>query len=48
MTTSNRPFGNISNIYMATEQSPIFWLQRIVHLFSYCAYPNYLSTANDR
>jgi len=46
MTTSNRLFGNISTIYMATAQSPIFWLLRIVQLFSYCASPNYISTAN--
>jgi len=46
MTTSNRLFGNISNIYKATAQSPIFWLLRIIQLFSYCTSPNYLSTAN--
>ena len=32
MTTSNRLFGNISKIYMAIEQSTIFWLLRIYHL----------------
>ena len=31
MTTSNRLFGNVSTIYMATAQSPIFWLMRIYH-----------------
>ena len=31
MTTSNRLFRNISTIYMATAQSPIFWLMRIYH-----------------
>ena len=31
MTTSNRLFGNLSTIYMATVQSPIFWLLRIYH-----------------
>ena len=31
MTTSNRLFGNVSTIYMATAQSPIFWLTRIYH-----------------
>ena len=46
MTTSNRLFGNISNIYKATAQSTIFWLLRIIQLFSYCTSPNYLSTAN--
>jgi len=46
MTTSNRLFGNISNIYKATAQSPIFWLLRIIQLFSYCTSPNHLSTAN--
>jgi len=47
MTTSNRLFRNISTIYMATAQSPIFWLLRMVQLFCYCASPNYLSTANQ-
>ena len=46
MTTSNRLFWNISNIYKATAQSPIFWLLRIIQLFSYCISPKYLSTAN--
>jgi len=32
MTTSNRLFGNISTIYMATAQSTIFWLLCIYHL----------------
>ena len=31
MTTSNRLFGNISTIYMATAQNPIFWLLRIYY-----------------
>jgi len=31
-TTSNLLFGNISTIYMASAQSPIFWLLRIYHL----------------
>ena len=31
MTTSNRLFGNISAIYMATAQNPIFWLLRIYY-----------------
>ena len=31
MNTSNRLFGNISMIYMATSQSTIFWLLRIYH-----------------
>ena len=31
MTTSNRLFRNISTIYKATAQSPIFWLMRIYH-----------------
>ena len=31
MTTSNRLFGIISNIYMASAQSPIFRLLRIYH-----------------
>jgi len=29
MTTSNHLFRNISSIYMATAQSPMFWLLRI-------------------
>jgi len=32
MKTSNRLFGNISTIYMATAQSTIFWILRIYHL----------------
>jgi len=32
MATSNRLFGNVSTIYMATAQKPIFWLLRIHHL----------------
>jgi len=36
MTTSNRVFGNISTIYMATAQS---------QFLGYCASPNYISTA---
>ena len=32
MATSNRLFGNISTIYMATAQSTIFWLLRNSHL----------------
>jgi len=46
MTTSNRLLRNISTIYMATAQSPIFWLRCIKQLFSYCTSPNYMSTAN--
>jgi len=46
MTASNRLFGKNSTICMATAQRPIFWLQRIIQLFSYCASPNYLSTTN--
>jgi len=46
MTTSNRLFGYILNIYMANARSPIFWLLRIIQLFCFCASPNYLSTAN--
>ena len=42
----NYLFGNISTIYMATVQSPIFWPLYIIQVFSYCASPNYLSTAN--
>jgi len=37
MTTTNRLFRNISNIYMATEQSPTFW---------FCASNNYFPTAH--
>jgi len=48
MTTSNRLFGNISNFYMPIAQGPIFWLLRIIQLFSYFATPNYLSTANQQ
>jgi len=32
MTTSNRLFGNISTIYMATAQSPVSRLLRIYYL----------------
>ena len=46
MTISNRLLGNISTIYMATAQSTIFWLLRIIQSFCYFASPKYLSTAN--
>ena len=46
MTTSNRLFANISTIYMATAQSTIFYLLRIIQSFCYFASPKYLSTAN--
>jgi len=32
MTTSNRLYGNISTIYMATAQGPVFRLLRIYYL----------------
>ena len=46
MTNSNRLFGNVSTIYMATVQSPIFWLMRISQLFIYCKSTNYFTTGN--
>ena len=48
MTSSNRLFGNISTIYIATAQSPIFWLLRIIRSFRYCASLKYLSPANQQ
>ena len=53
MTTSNRLFGNILKLYMATAQSPNFgyWasiilLLRISQLFIYCKSTNYFTTGN--
>ena len=55
MTTSNCLFGNISTIYMATEQSPTFlatvyhtsiFLLRISQLFVYCKSTKNFSTGN--
>ena len=40
MTTSNRLFGNISTIYMATTQCTIFGLLRITQSFCYSHLPN--------
>ena len=45
MTTSNRLFRNNSTIYIATAQSPIFSLLRIIQSFCYCATLKYLSPA---
>ena len=53
MWTSNRLFGNISMIQMASAQSPILgycasiiFLLRISLLFLYCKSSNYFNTAN--
>jgi len=46
MTNSHSLFRNISTIYMASAQSPISWLLRIIQLLSHCISLNYLSTAN--
>ena len=53
MTTSNRLYGNISTIYIASAQSPIFRVLRIYHFatanlpnFMYCKSTNYFTIGN--
>ena len=52
MTNSNCLFGNISTFYMASAQSLIFWLLRIIfplhisQLFVYRKSTNYFTTGN--
>jgi len=53
MTTSNHIFGNISKIYIASAQSPIFMQPRIYHFatanlpnFMYCKSTNYFTPRN--
>ena len=53
MTNSNHLFGNISTIYIASAQSPIFMVLRIYHFatanlpnFMYCKSTNYFTIGN--